>query len=287
MKPIRKIAVIGATGMLGKPVTLQLAAEGFEVTALVRDPKKAARLLPPSVKQVLADLKEVSSLKQALIGHDALYINLSVAQTERESDFHAEGEGLRNALDAANANGLQRIAYLSSIVMRYPTDWWVFKLKRQAVEQVKALGLPYTVFYPSNFMETLSGPMRQGTRVMLAGKATYPNWWIAGQDYGRQVARDMQKQSTSNREYIVQGPEPIRMEEAAARFVKAYSKSTLSVAGAPMGLMKMLSYLTPRFKYVYEISTALNEYPETFEAQKTWDELGKPVIKLEDYARSL
>ncbi len=45
MKPIKKIAMIGATGMLGIPVAIALLEAGFEVTALVRNPgKRAARI---------------------------------------------------------------------------------------------------------------------------------------------------------------------------------------------------------------------------------------------------
>lgn len=37
---------------------------------------------------------------------------------------------------------------------------------------------------------------------------------------------------------------------------------------------------------IYDIE-ALNKYPEKFEAQTTWDLLGKPQITLEDFAESL
>ncbi|HEX8530848.1 MAG TPA: NAD(P)H-binding protein [Cytophagales bacterium] len=287
MSNIRKIAVIGATGMLGKPVTLQLAAAGFEVTALVRDPEKAGTLLPPSVKRVRADVKDANSLKQALAGQDALYLNLSVAQTEKQSAFHAEGEGLRNALAAARENRLRRVSYLSSIVMRYPTDWWVFALKRRAVEDIKALGLPYTLFYPTQFMETLDGRTMAGNRLLVVGQAQYPNCWIAAEDYGRQVANDFKNNASTNREYVVQGPEPILTGDAAERFVKAYRKKPVAVTKLSLAPFKLLRTLSPRFRYGYEIINALNCYPETFQAQNTWDDLGKPVIKLEDYARSL
>jgi uncharacterized protein YbjT (DUF2867 family) len=95
MSNIRKIAVIGATGMLGKPVTEQLAAAGFEVTALVRNLEKASKGLPSSVKRVPADLRDLQSLKIALAGQDALYLNLSVQQTEKQSAFHTEGAAQR------------------------------------------------------------------------------------------------------------------------------------------------------------------------------------------------
>ncbi|CAA9304079.1 MAG: putative NADH-ubiquinone oxidoreductase [uncultured Cytophagales bacterium] len=287
MSNIRKIAVIGATGMLGKPVTKQLAAAGFEVTALVRNPEKAARELPPSVKRVPADLKDLQSLKKALAGQDALYLNLSVEQTEKQSDFHPEGEGLRNALVAARENGLGRVSYLSSIVIRYPTDWWVFALKRRAVEDIKGSGLPYTLFYPTQFMETIDGRTMAGNRLLVVGQAQHPNWWIAAEDYGRQVANDFRNDHPGNREYVVQGPEPILTGDAAERFAKAYRKKPVGVARLPMGPFKLLRPLTPRFRYGYEIINALNRYPETFEAQQTWDDLGKPVITLENYARGL
>lgn len=41
---MKKIIVIGATGMLGKPVTKQLAHAGFDVTLLVRNINKAKNI---------------------------------------------------------------------------------------------------------------------------------------------------------------------------------------------------------------------------------------------------
>lgn len=287
MTSIRKIAVIGATGMLGRPVTLQLAEAGFAVTAVVRNPEKAKKMLPDSVQLIKGDLKDPASIQAALSGQDALYLSLSVEQTERESRFHTEEEGLRHALAAAKANGLVRVSYLSSVVMRYPADWWVFRIKRKAVEDIKASGIPYAIFYPSTFMETIKGQYLAGNRFLILGKAHYPNWWIAAQDYGMQVANDFKNGSAGNREYVVQGPEPLTVDEAAERFVKAYTRQPVTVTKLPLGPFRLLQPLAPRFRYGYQIITALNNYPETFEAQKTWTELGKPITTIEDYARSL
>jgi uncharacterized protein YbjT (DUF2867 family) len=41
----KTILVIGATGMLGKPVAQQLKADGFNVHLLARNPEKAQKLL--------------------------------------------------------------------------------------------------------------------------------------------------------------------------------------------------------------------------------------------------
>ena len=45
MRPIKKIAMIGATGMLGIPVAIALMEAGFEVTALARNPESARRCI--------------------------------------------------------------------------------------------------------------------------------------------------------------------------------------------------------------------------------------------------
>ena len=45
MNPIQSIAVIGATGMLGKPVTEELLNAGFQICAIARNPEKARRVM--------------------------------------------------------------------------------------------------------------------------------------------------------------------------------------------------------------------------------------------------
>lgn len=138
--------------------------------------------------------------------------------------------------------------------------------------------------YPETAYSTRTGAPASSRRV---GQAQYPNWWIAAADYGRQVANDFKNDHPGNREYVVQGPEPILTGDAAKRFVKAYKKRPVVVTKLPPGPFKLLRSLSPRFRYGYEIVNALNRYPETFEAQNTWKDLGKPVITLDAYAREL
>jgi hypothetical protein len=38
-----------------------------------------------------------------------------------------------------------------------------------------------------------------------------------------------------------------------------------------------------KFSYGAKIVEALNNYPEKFESEKTWEELGKPETKFIDY----
>ena len=288
---MKKITVFGATGMLGQPVVKELVNAGFEITALVRETEKARKVLPESVKPIAGDLKNKSDIENALQDADGVYLNLSVKQRSKENDFQPEREGLENIIAAAKNANIKRISYCSSLVHRYQGmddfDWWVFNLKKQAVERIKNSGIAYTIFYPSSFMDNFDkGEYVQGNRVMLAGESKYPMWFIAGSDYGKQVARSFQISEAENKDYDVQGLESFNADEAAKIYVENYRKAKMKISKAPIVLLKILGAFNQKMNYGANIIEALNNYPEKFNAEKTWAELGKPKITLAEYARN-
>lgn len=285
-----KILFIGATGMLGKPVAEQLIQSGFDVTLLARDINKTQPLFPKT-KIERGDVFDKTSLINAMTGKDAVYSNLSVFQTSKEKDKQPEREGLDNIIAAAKYTGLKRFACISSIIHKYEGmngfSWWAFQIKNSAIEKIKASGIPYTIFYPSTFMETFPYQMMRGNKIALLGKSEAPMWFIAAADYAKQVARSFEIAGNENKEYYIQGPEPYTFDEAAKIFIANYKKAKLSSMKAPVGLMKFFGNFSPKFNYVWHICEALNKYPEKFKSQPTWNELGKPVTRLADYAKSL
>ncbi|RAK67071.1 SDR family oxidoreductase [Hymenobacter edaphi] len=286
MEPgLRRVLVIGATGMMGRPVTQELVAAGFEVSALVRDVARARPQLPAAVQLFPGDVADAASLRAALAGHDAVYLNLSVRQTERERAFHPELQGLENVLTAARATGVRRVVYLSSLIKDYAGfRWWVFGLKKQAAELVRRSGLPYTIFHPSAFMETLVNTQLAGPFILVAGQARHPMHWVSGRDYGRQVAAALRRPAAAGREYVVQGPQAFTTLEAAREVSRHHGSRRLRVAYAPLGLIKLFGQLLPRMNYGYHLIEALNEMPEPFRAEATWQELGPATETLRDFA---
>ncbi len=283
------LAIIGATGMLGQPVTHQLIWAGNDVRVIARDVVKTQQLFP-HVAVVHGDLRQPSSLLSALQGVDTLYLSLSVKQTEKPGDFHTETDGLRNLLTAAKQAGVRRLAYLSSLVMRYQGmngfDWWVFRVKHEAVQLIKTSGLDYSIFYPSCFMESMNQTQRMGRFVLLLGHSPVKPWYISAHDYGRQVARALQiAQPGQSQAYVIQGPEAVTQTEAAERFVRAYTPEKLRVLTTPPLLLKLGKPFSAQADYGWHISEALNNYPEVFEAETTWADLGKPKLTIEEWVR--
>lgn len=287
---MKKLALVGATGALGKPVAEALLQAGYQLTVLVRNPEKAQQLWGNKMQIVPGDIRNLADLQRLLEGQEGLYINLSVLPHSSNKDFQPERDGMRNLLAAAKAADIQRIGYLSSIVQRYQAtnefDWWVFDLKNKAVEAIKASGIPYSIFYASNFMDNfVEGNYRQGKRILLAGKSCQPMYFIAASDYGKQVAVAFQNDTNNSFNYDIQGPEAFTADEAAAVFIKNYIKGKLTVAKAPLGLLRFFGNLSNTLHYGSHILEALNNYPETFTAQRTWEDLGEPVLTLSAFAR--
>jgi len=283
------ILVIGASGMLGRPVTRELAKAGFNLTLLSRDVHKMRELFP-GIRTVEGDVLDPLSLVGAFEGQDAIYMNLQVQRGISQSYPLPEREGINNIIDAATYSGIKRIAYLSSLVKNYNGmngfHWWVFDVKESAVTRIKSCGIPYTIFYPSSFMENFEQLIR-GKKLMLAGDSKEPNYFIAAEDYGKQVAWSFRLLTTENKEYAVQGPEPYTWDEAAKVFIDNYSKTKLKIMKAPVGMVKLAGRVSSKSWHDYKIITALNNYPEKFEAEQTWNELGKPQITLAEYAQKL
>lgn len=69
-----RIAVVGATGQIGREVVRLLAAEGHDVRALVRDQGRARTALSESVELIEGDMRDSARHAPLLRGVDALFV---------------------------------------------------------------------------------------------------------------------------------------------------------------------------------------------------------------------
>ena len=247
---------------------------------------KSNTIIPNEINFVKGDLTDKTSIEESLKNADGLYINISTGPADKENEFNPETTGLDNILEVAKKTSVKQVIYLASLLARnYTGNWWVMKAKKECVVKIKKSDLPYTIFYPSNFMENFTGGMKQGKKIMTIGKPMHKLWWIAAEDFGRQVANAFKTEKSLNNGYVVQGTEPFTMKEAATIYVENHTKEKLSVGNLPMGLVKLLAIFMSPLKFVSKFSPILNNNIETFEAQNTWDDFGKPQITIEKFAK--
>lgn len=283
---IKKITVIGATGMIGIPVTNELIKAGYEVTAMVRNIDKEKNTFSSGVRFVKGDLKNKADIAEAIKDADAVYISISSSPNDKENGFNPEVGGIDNILAALKTSSVQQVGFLSSFLARnYQGSWWAMNAKKQAIQKIKKLHIPYTIFYPANFMQNFNGGMRDGKKVNIIGTSKEKSWWIDAEDFGKQVANAFKSEKSFNREYAVQGLYPLTTLEAATIFVKNRTKENLTIAKLPMGIAKLLSIFVKPLRYVVPLIDTMNHNKETFEAQETWNDLGKPKTTIEMFAK--
>ena len=284
----RKILVIGGTGMLGQPVVQELVSFGHDVTLFSPHVKEAIKLFP-KLKVLEGNINNVESLEKAIAGQDAIYINLSIPLTAKPNDWNPEKDGLKIILNVAKKQLIKQIGYLSPLIRDYSENgnaWWYLKDKKAAAEMIKNSGVPYFLFTASNFMENFLSSMRRGNNINTIGSPKINNYYISGNDYGKQVAKAYSLEP-QNKEFFIQGSEAINPTEAVKLFTENYTKEGLKTGNAPMAMMKFIGCFSTQIGNVAKLMTALNEFPEEFKAQETWDLLGKPTTSIKDYAKSI
>lgn len=275
------IAIFGGTGTLGKYVVRAFLTAGHPVRLLVRNRAKATDLISNQATLIQGDLADHAAIADALTGATWVYCSLSGDEGGRPSAFQAEREGLANILSASNRAGIGRIGYLSGHTLDLTTTrWWVYDMKRAALNQLKQTHIPYLIFKPSSFMESLTekGTIR-GNAIQVIGRGNNPVWFIAANDFAGQVCRAFQKGLT-NREYIIQGPETHSFHQAALALQQALPAQKLVIRKTPVFVLTLLGLFVPSLGFLAKLFGDIDRLPEPFAGQLAWDELGKPQTTL-------
>jgi nucleoside-diphosphate-sugar epimerase len=112
-----KVLVTGATGKVGFGLVNALLERGDEVRALVRDPERAASLLPTGVEAVQGDATDWDSLGRAVEGREMVFNAMGLPEQWFADDgifdrVNAVGSG--DLARAAKAAGVRRFVHTST-----------------------------------------------------------------------------------------------------------------------------------------------------------------------------
>jgi dihydroflavonol-4-reductase len=112
-----QVLVTGATGKVGNAITSALLDRGEQVRALVRDPKRAASLLPAGVEPLRGDATDAASLTAAVEGCELVFNAMGMPEqwVKDEGIFdrvNALGSGALAA--AAKRAGVRRFIHTST-----------------------------------------------------------------------------------------------------------------------------------------------------------------------------
>jgi NADH dehydrogenase len=285
LTPPDRILVVGATGMLGKPVADRLADAGFTVRVLSRTPERARALFPASVEVVAGDVADPAALDRALADCAGVHINLKGGPTAAEYD-RIEHQGTRTVAQAARRAGVQRLTYLSSYTIGANTAHSPeSRAKALAETAIRASGVPYTIFRATWFMETLP-QFVQGRSAIMLGRQPNPLHWLAAADYAAMVARSYAATSAHNQVFYIYGPEPLTMRAALQRYLDAQTPH-VPIRTLPLRLSAALARVT-RNSDLSDLTTLMayyNRNGETGDPGPAQALLGRATTTLDDWLR--
>lgn len=116
-----RVLVTGASGFVGAHVVRALSAEGFAVTALAREPSRAAHLLAlPGVSLLAGDLLNLAPWRAHLAGHDAC-VHLALLWGAEADDLELlDVRASARLFEAAADAGVGHLVYTSSTAVHRP-----------------------------------------------------------------------------------------------------------------------------------------------------------------------
>lgn len=232
---IRRILVIGATGVLGEPVARSLQDAGFNVRVMSR---QAGRIRPkfrePPFEIVEGDTLNRADVEKALTGCDAVHISIEHDQ---------EDDCVTQVVEAAQAKKLKRITYVSGTTVCEENRWFPLVDRKLKSEQaIVASGIDYMIFCPGWFMEILPRFLHHG-RAYIFGKLTRRWHIVAAQDFARMVTEGYRRPEAINKRFYVHGPQALTGLEALRSYCQALHPEIKKFVDMPYWLARVIAWL--------------------------------------------
>jgi len=272
-----KILVIGASGLLAKPVISQFNKEGYQLRLFSRSVNQS--MFDKEFEMVQGDVFNLNDLNKAMTGCDAVHISLSTA---------SEALAAKIVTDSALQKGIKLISTISGCTVSVENRWFpMIENKYQAEQTIINSGIPYMIFRPTWFFESLDLMIRDG-KAMLLGKQPNPSHWVAADDLARMVATAYGKPEAKNKIFFIFGPEQHLMKDLLEKYCKLRYPEIKKVSSVPIWMMKMIGLFTgnKQLKEVASLFAYFEKVNELGNPDETNALLGKPIITFENWIQS-
>ena len=276
------ISVIGATGLIGRPVTRQLVRDGYRVRVLVRDPSEARRLLGVDADYLKGDVEDEISVERAVRGCRGVMIVL--AARRRQDLDRIEHRGTAAVAKAAAAAGVGRLGYVSGSLVNeeYGEKIPEHRAKLGAEAAICASGVPFVLFRPSYFMDNLPRHIQGGAAVVLG--RPQPLHMVAASDFAHMVSRAFQVSEAANGELYIQGPEAWSIGDALRLYCSLVQPGK-RVVKVPLGVMRVVDglFMGGRLRGSLELMGLLQRVGERGDPSEANRLLGAPTTTLREW----
>ena len=288
------VLVIGATGVLGRPVVRRLRERNVRVRAACRHPERGADLAALGAEVVAADLTDAASLARACSGVDrVLAAAHGLLGRGRWASERVDDAGHRALFGAARAAGVQRLVYTSAYGAAGDHAIDFMRTKRAMEEVLAASGLDHVVLRPTAFMEhhvhAFNGKaMLENGKARLIGAGTKPRNFVCAEDVAGFAVRALLEDPPPFRVLEIGGPGHHTNVEVSELYARAAGIAP-RIGRLPSGVARLLSRvvrpLHPGAARILHLSSLPDDaFPERFDgAEELERRFGVRMTRVEEF----
>jgi len=289
------IAIVGATGVLGRELTRRLLSNGEQVIAVTRDPPRARDLAALGVEVRAGDLVEPGSLPAGIRGADVVVAAAhGLLGRGRYRSSLVDDTGHRALIDAAKAQGVSHFMY-TSVLGASPSHPVAFWRTKYAIERyLEASGLAHTILRPTAFMEThahelLGKAIVDGKAAVVFGSGTRLVNFVAAADVAAIAAMALADRTAPSRTIEIGGPENMTRNDVVALYARVFGQPPKARHVSASALRFFSAVLRPvheGLSGVMAMSAHFDAVDQSFDPAETLRRYPIALTRLEDFVRA-
>jgi uncharacterized protein YbjT (DUF2867 family) len=249
-KPVTgRIFITGATGFVGGHLLDALGDRPIRL--LVRNPRRARKLIKPNVELVEGDVTKPETLRGAMEGAEAVIHLVAIIAEEGGATFDSViRQGTVNTVAEAKRAGIDRFLHMSALGTRNDPRYGYFEAKWQAEQAVARSGIPWTIFRPSimfgpgdGFVRTLAGLVKTAPIIPIVGSGESKFQPVAVREVAAAFVRALDNPATAYHIYELGGGKVYTYEELVDTISRRLDVKRPKVH-VPLPLMKLIVALS-------------------------------------------
>ncbi len=241
------IVVAGGSGRLGTWIVRNLVARGEHVRVLTRDTGRARHLDGEFVELVQGDVRDRASLELAMEGVRTVISAVHGFQgVGKVSPQTVDRDGNSNLVSVARNAGVEHFILISiqGVTADHPME--LFRMKYQAEEILRGIGLAWTIIRPTAYMELwaelIVEPLVRSGKTRIFGRGNNPINFVSVDDVARFVELAVNNPAMQGVIVELGGPENLTMNQIVA-LAGRVTGMPVKVRHVPLEAMRILSVL--------------------------------------------
>ncbi len=248
------ILVTGGTGFVGGHVVQELRRRDLPVRCLVRDPRKAARLVGWGCELLEGDVTDPTSLQRAAAGAETVIHLVSIRQGRKEEFQRIMVDGTRGLLAAAEEAGVGRFVLMSALGVSEATKDLVpyYGAKWEMEGLTRSSGTPSVIFRPSfifgrdgGILPTFAKLARLAPVTPIIGSGRQRIQPIWADDLAAHFAEATERDDVTGNLFELGGPDAVSWNEFWERLKRVRRMRRPSIH-VPVGVMRVNALVTER-----------------------------------------